>query len=107
MDRTELLTDIKLLTGSTNEDLLLIYLDMAAAVVLNTRDPFGVAELTEVEDKYLPDQLQIAVYLFNKRGAEGQTVHNENGVNRSYESGGVPRSLLKNIIPIGKPFGGG
>lgn len=106
MDNSTLLRNLKVLTGGTDEDVLLTCLDMAAAEIINYRDPYGTHELTEVEERYVPNQLQIAVYLYNKRGAEGQTAHNENGVNRSYESGGVPKSLLKGIVPFGKVLGG-
>ena len=44
-------------------------------------------------------QVEIAVYLYNKRGAEGQIVHNENGINRTYESADVPESLMRGITP--------
>jgi hypothetical protein len=40
------------------------------------------------------------VELFSKMGAEGQTAHNENGINRTYESAGVSNSLLRRIVPI-------
>ena len=45
-------------------------------------------------------QIQIAVELFSKRGAEGQTGHSENGISRSYESADVSPSLLKRITPL-------
>ena len=106
MDRSSLTQTLQIMTGITDQTVLLTYLELAAAEVIKTRDPFGVGGITEVEDQYLADQLNIAEYLLNKRGASGQTVHNENGVNRTYESGGVPKSLLKNIMPIGKVLGG-
>lgn len=37
--------------------------------------------------------------MLNKRGAEGQTSHTENGVTRQYESADVPSSMLKAITP--------
>ena len=49
-------------------------------------------------------QCEIAAYLINKRGAEGETSHSENGINRSYESGDVPESMLKSIIPFAEAF---
>lgn len=50
-------------------------------------------------------QIKMAIELFNKAGAEGQTSHSENGVNRSYESGDISLGLLAQVIPHGKtPF---
>jgi hypothetical protein len=37
--------------------------------------------------------------MFNKRGAEGETAHSENGVSRTYQSANVSEDLLKEITP--------
>ena len=68
--------------------------------MLNRRYPFGVPEGANVPAVYEHIQLQIAVELFSKMGAEGQTVHNENGVYRTYEAADVSPSLLKRIVPL-------
>jgi hypothetical protein len=44
-------------------------------------------------------QCEIAAYLLNKRGAEGQTSHTENGITRNYGGADVPESMLSSIIP--------
>ena len=59
----------------------------------------GVGELKAVPTKYEYRQCEIAAFLLNKRGAEGQTAHNENGVGRSYEGGNIPASMLADIAP--------
>jgi hypothetical protein len=55
--------------------------------------------VTEVPDKYDTLQCEIAAYLLNKRGAEGQTQHTENGISRQYENADVPSSMLKVVTP--------
>ena len=45
------------------------------------------------------------MYLINKRGAEGETTHNENGINRAYESASVPESLLGRVTPFAGVIG--
>jgi len=89
------------LTGETNNDILLTFLSIAGDVVLQRCYPFD-PEKTEVPLRYQTRQLEIAVYLLNKRGAEGETAHNENGINRSYEAASVPESMLRGIIPFGR-----
>lgn len=93
------------MTGNTNDTILLTAIEMAGAAVIKQRYPFGAPSL-EVPAEYHLDQLAIAEYLVNKSGATGQTAHDENGVKRTYESGGIPKSLLKNITPMGKVVGG-
>ena len=73
-------------------------LESAKAVILSRRFPFG-EQPTEIEDKYKDLQIRIAVEMFNKRGAEGETAHSENGVSRSYASANVSEDLLKEITP--------
>ena len=85
---TENVSDIEL------EDIL----ESAKAVIMSRRFPFG-EQPTEIEDKYKDLQIRIAVEMFNKRGAEGETTHSENGVSRSYASANVSEDLLKEITP--------
>lgn len=88
------------LTGETNDDMLLTFLGIAAESIIARCYPFrSDDDEPDVPEKYHMLQLEIAVYLLNKRGAEGQISHNENGINRSYESAGVPESMLSRITP--------
>lgn len=93
------------LTGETDDNILLTFLDIAAEKVLAKCYPFRREnDEKSVPARYHNTQLEIAVYLLNKRGAEGETAHNENGVNRSYESASVPDSMLKGIVPFASIF---
>lgn len=85
---TENVTDAEL------EDIL----ESAKAVILSRRFPFG-EQPAEIEDKFKDLQIRIAVEMFNKRGAEGETAHSENGVSRSYSSASVSEELLREITP--------
>lgn len=73
-------------------------LESAKAVILSRRFPFG-EQPEEIESKYKDLQIRIAVEMFNKRGAEGETAHSENGISRSYASANVSEDLLKEITP--------
>lgn len=102
MTITEKLEKLEVLISpdTASEELLLILVDQAEAIVLNKRYPYGVPEYATVPTAYEHIQLQIAVELFSKMGAEGQTSHGENGINRTYEAADVSPSLLKRIVPI-------
>ena len=95
---------LKAITGETDEDILSAYLDMAATAIVNRVYPFE-PDNKEVPEKYKNKQLEIAAYLLNKRGAECETTHNENGINRSYESASVPNSMLRDVVPFVGVFG--
>lgn len=85
---------------TAEEGLLAVLVEQAEGIVLNKRYPFGPPEGATVPTVYEHIQLQIAVELFSKMGAEGQTAHGENGISRSYESADVSPSLLKRILPV-------
>lgn len=95
------------LPEETNTALLLDVLESAKYAILNQRYPFGVFPLDAfqepiLEARYNDTQCRIALFLYNKRGAEGQTGHNENGINRSYEAADIPPSMLSGVIPRSK-----
>lgn len=93
------------MTGETDSSTLLAYLDLAGSRILARLYPFR-DDAHIVPPRYQQDQIEIAAYLLNKRGAEGETAHNENGIGRSYEAASVPESMLKHIVPFGKVLGG-
>ena len=100
MTQVEKLKLLKAMVGESDTDgVLLAYLDIAGGKILNRAYPYGTDE-TEVPKRYEFLQCEIAAYLLNKRGAEGQTGHSENGISRSYESADVPESLLGAVTPM-------
>ena len=86
------------ITEDVNDIELEDILESAKAVILSRRFPFG-EQPTEIEDKYKDLQIRIAVEMYNKRGAEGETSHSENGISRSYSSANVSEELLREITP--------
>jgi len=93
------LTMLKSMTGETDDEMLSTYLSMAADIVISRAFPFGDGTET-MPTKYDHVQVRVAAYMLNKRGAEGEKVHLENGISRHYESGDIPLSLLRTIIPF-------
>ena len=85
---------------SAENELLTVLIETAEGIVLSRRYPFGYPEGTTVEPRFEHIQIQIALELFSKMGAEGQTGHSENGISRSYEAADVSPSLLKRIVPL-------
>ena len=82
----------------TDEGILEVYLELAAQKILNRMYPYKEDyEGLEVPDRYAAVQLKVANYLLNKRGAEGQIQHIENGIHRNYGDADVPETMLKDI----------
>lgn len=99
------LAALKAMTDEQDEDVLSTYLSIAGNKVLQKAFPFN-PEQTEVPERYEYTQLEIAVFLLNKRGAEGETTHSENGISRTYSGGDVPPALLREITPMAAVIGG-
>ena len=102
MTNEEKITSLEALISPDTADnkILSQMITLAEGIVLNRRYPFGPPEGATVPSAYEHIQLRIAVELFSKMGAEGQTAHKENGIDRSYESADVSPSLLKHIVPL-------
>lgn len=84
-----------------NDELLFDILDSAKNLIMLKRFPFADEIPSELESKYTELQLQIAVRMYNKIGAEGETAHTESGVSRSYGSSAEYEDLLARVIPKG------
>ena len=99
MLETEKIEMVKSMTGETSDGVVSAYLRIAGNKICRKAFPFDPA-VTEVPEQYSLLQVEIAVYLLNKRGAEGESAHSENGISRTYESGDVPPSMLRQIVPM-------
>lgn len=106
---SEKLVELKLILDPIDEDdsTLLSFLHLAKDIILNRMYPYLEDEEYEkltVPKRYENKQIQIAVYLLNKRGADGQLLHIENGIHRSYKNSYVPEDLMWDVLPsIGIP----
>lgn len=99
MTESEKLTALKAMVGGSDTDeVLSTYLMLAGRKIITRAYPYD-PDVTEVPVQYEHLQLEIAIYMLNKRGAEGQTSHSENGISRSYENADIPKSMLRSITP--------
>ena len=70
------------------------YLDIAKGAVVSHLWPYADKTWEDVPEKHHARTVEIAVYLVNRRGSEGETSHQESGTSRSYESAGIPKSYF-------------
>lgn len=109
MDDSEKLTELRLILDPTDDDdnTLLSYLSQAKDVILNRMYPYmndNDYEGMTIPKRYDYKQIRIAAYMLNKRGAEGETQHIENGIHRNYKSSDVPEDMLWDVFPaVGIP----
>ena len=105
MTDAQKLSMLRVMVGQPNDndvwgdEVLKTYLQIAGEKIINRAYPYDDT-VTEVPRRYWVLQCEIACYLLNKRGAEGEISHSENGISRSYENADVPESLMSNITPF-------
>lgn len=99
MTNDEKLTMLRRMTDETEQEVLSTYLFLAGEIVFSKAYPFGNRP-EELPAQYDGIHLEIAAYMLNKRGAEGEVSHSENGVSRTYEDGDIPPTLLRRITPM-------
>ncbi len=87
----------QLVTDETDSGVVEAYLDVARSRIMSRAYPFvSDLSLLSFPARYDDLHVRLAIDMWAKRGAEGQSSHNENGINRSYE----PQSrLLAEVIP--------
>lgn len=84
-------------SGDTTTDAIAnAYLAAAERAVINIAYPFGNGSEV-MPEKYEYEQIEIAVYMLNKRGSEGELAHSEGGTNRTFETADIPVSLRSRI----------
>lgn len=96
----EKLVIVKAMTDEEDEDVISAFLYMAGDAICNYCDPFSSTDREDLLDRYGGAQARTAAAWLNKRGADGQISHSENGISRSYESGDIPTSILKELTPM-------
>lgn len=86
----------------TDEDTPILEYEIKRAIAqINRCRRFKATEENPYDKKYEDLIIPLAISSFAKIGAEGQTVHSENGITRHYTSGGdYPKELLNEIIPL-------
>lgn len=103
------LTELRRMLEPATEDdaVLLSYLGQAREMIVTRMYPYASEEELEyatVPKRFEYKQVRIALYLLNKRGAEGETSHSENGISRRYRNGDLPDEMLADVLPrIGIP----
>lgn len=100
MTDNEKLNQLMELSGESDTAMLTVFLQQAAATIINRAYPFGTGD-EPVPEKYDELQVKLAHYYFLRQGAEGEIVHLENGISRHWEDGDAPATLLRQITPMG------
>jgi len=101
MTEADKIAYVKCLIGDSEEatdEVITAYLLKAKMAILNRRYT-TMPDNPIFPKRYDIVQCELAERYFNRRGAEGEISHNENGINRSYKSVNDD-DLLSVIVPV-------
>ena len=77
-----------------------VYLSLAKSAIVAQLFPLdSSATWDDVPEKFHMRAVEICVYLLNKRGAEGEVSHSENGVSRTYGDASIPSRMFAGMVP--------
>ena len=102
MTDAEKIAELRLIVETDESDgILLSHLNQAKDVILNRMYPYGADDdEADVPKRFEWKQIRIAAFFMNKRGAEGETQHIENGIHRNYKNPDVPEEILWDVFPV-------
>ncbi len=90
MEQAQAVTIVQTLVENdpaATDALVSVLLEDAQSAILRRLYPFGIPEsVTAVPSIYEMLQCKLAARYFLRRGAEGEYIHDENGINRHYAS---------------------
>lgn len=97
----DLLEELKTAIGDPRYDEIApMYLSYAEEAVVSRLWPFDLDKtVDDVPDRFRHRIVQIALYMLNKRGAEGELRHSENGTTHEWESSNIPESFFYGMVP--------
>lgn len=106
--RVKILTDLEMTERTKKlvnndrytDETINVYLELAKDAVVNRMYPYDeTARFEDIPVRLHNRTCEIACYLLNKQGAEGESSHSENGVSRTYASAGIPPQYFVGITP--------
>lgn len=78
------------------------YLTAAASEIISRRYSYGSSTVTEVPVEYEMTQIWAVIAGYSQGGAEGQTQHSENGINRVFKYADMVDYIRAHVIPLCK-----
>jgi len=92
------------LTDTSHDSELLVYLNFAKCEILNWMyiNKYGgvPAGMTTIPPRYDMVQVEAVLVGFNQKGAEGERVHNENGINRTFKHSDMIAYIHDNVYQL-------
>ena len=107
MSEQEKLTMVKTILDITYDDvtsdaLISAYLTLAEQEIFSWRYSYSSQTVTEIPSEYEVTEIMAVVAGFSQGGAENQTQHSENGIQRQFKYADMVAYIRAHVIPICK-----
>ena len=91
--------------GDATDEIVAVYLQLALNKMLERLFPYDSTKtVSDIPERYETIQCELAARLYLRRGGEGESSHEENGVNRTYGSV-ADEDILSRLTPFAKVGG--
>ena len=87
-------------TDTSEDERLKVYLTASEKEILSWRYSYSEEMPTEVPAEYEMTQVYAVIAGYSQSGAENQTVHNENGISRTFKHEDMIAYIRNHVIPI-------
>lgn len=88
---------------TTLDNEMYVYLEMAKEMILNKMYGFKPEKrntVTEVPKRYEMTQIEAVITGYSRKGAEGEKVHNENGINRTFKETDMETYIHNHVYQV-------
>ncbi|MFA6851495.1 MAG: phage head-tail connector protein [Selenomonadaceae bacterium] len=102
-EKLAVLKNLLKITDDTHDDELVTYLTFAKNEILSwlySSDAESEKSVTDVPRCYEQTQIMACIVGFDISGAENQTSHNENGIQRSFKYSDMLQYIRSNVSPF-------
>ena len=103
MSPVEKIEMVKLFLGETDpsiDEKVSAYLTAAGKEIVAWRYSYSAQKIAEIPDEYEMTQIHAVVAGYSMSGAENQTYHSENGINRTFKYSDMLAYIRANVIPM-------
>lgn len=86
-------------SDTSTEDTIEVYLKAAGREIIAWRYSYASKSVSEVPTEYEMTQIYAVIAGFSMSGAENQTFHNENGIQRTFKYSDMLNYIRAHVVP--------
>lgn len=99
VEKVQMVTTLLGESDTSTEDVIEVYLKAAGKEIISWRYSYAAKGVEEVPVEYEMTQIYAVIAGFSMSGAENQTFHNENGIQRTFKYSDMLNYIRAHVVP--------